>query len=77
MTSRESRTLLLFRSIHHVLAAERALKAAGLGPDLVPVPKEISPNCGMAITVAADAGEGAIAALGENRPTETIQNWTP
>jgi len=77
MTKPHPRTLFLFRSIHDVLAAERALEAAGLQPDLVPVPKEINPNCGMAITIAGQAAEAAAAVLADNPPVATIPDWTP
>ena len=77
MSERAAKTLLLFPSIHHALAAERALKAAGLQPDLVPVPKEINPSCGMAITIAAQAAEAAAAVLADNPPVATIPDWTP
>ncbi len=77
MSDPEPRTLFLFRSIHDVLAAERALKGAGIRPDLVPVPKEISPNCGMAVAVAPEAGERALAALGSNRPLTIVERWIP
>jgi len=77
VSERAAKTLLVFRSIHHVLAAERALKAAGLQPDLVPVPKDVSPNCGMAITIAAQAAEAAAAVLADNPPVATIPDWAP
>ncbi len=43
------KVIFLFPSIHFVLKAEKAFKASGFKPDLVPVPKEISSDCGMAI----------------------------
>ena len=75
--SRGGRVLLIFQSIHHVLAAESALKAAGLRPDLVPVPKEISPECGMAITLAADERARALEALRAIQPSHILEDWTP
>ena len=50
------RWIVLFDSVHHVLAAERALKDGRVSHDLVPVPKELSSDCGMAIELReADA----------------------
>ena len=50
------RWIVLFDSVHHVLAAERALKDGRVAHDLVPVPKELSSDCGMAIELReADA----------------------
>ncbi|OGQ88789.1 MAG: hypothetical protein A2512_04090 [Deltaproteobacteria bacterium RIFOXYD12_FULL_56_24] len=42
----------IFLSIHYVLKAEQLLKAGGIPLDVVPVPREISGDCGMAITFA-------------------------
>lgn len=41
--------VVLFDSIHDVLAAERVLRARGMWHDMVPVPRELSTDCGMAI----------------------------
>lgn len=49
-------TVFILQSIHQVLKAEKALQRAGLPFDLIPVPKEVNPECGMAIeTPAKDA----------------------
>jgi hypothetical protein len=69
------RTLLLFRSIHHVLAAEEALKAAGVPLDLVPVPKEISSACGMAVVVAPADRARALEALADTPPVRLVEDW--
>lgn len=45
---------ILFRSIHDVMKAEKALKAKEVWCDLVPVPKRISTACGMAIRIHED-----------------------
>jgi hypothetical protein len=68
-------TLLLFASIHHVLAAEAALKAGGIVPDLVPVPKDLSPDCGMAIAIPSPDAPRALALLRSSPPTAVIENW--
>ena len=47
------KTLLVFASIHYVLKAEKLIKKQGLFTDIVPVPKEISSDCGMALLVNA------------------------
>lgn len=41
--------VLLFDSIHYVLAAERAFRARGAWCDVVPVPRNLSSDCGMAV----------------------------
>jgi hypothetical protein len=54
----------IFDSIHAVLSAERALLAAGLRCDLVPVPRGLSSDCGLALLFRNDdaATVGAILA---------------
>ncbi len=55
--SGERTWLLLFASIHHVLAAERTLEELSrrgeltASIELVPVPRELSSDCGMAVAV--------------------------
>ena len=41
--------ILLFDSIHFVLAAERVFQQRGVWCDLVPVPRDLSSDCGMVI----------------------------
>ncbi len=69
------RVLLLFASIHHVLAAEAALEAGGVEPDLVPVPKEISSDCGMAIALAPADRTRALFLLQGAPPTKVLDSW--
>jgi len=40
--------VILF-SIHYVLKAEKLLKRNGISHDVIPVPREISSDCGMAV----------------------------
>jgi len=43
------RGIILFPSTHYALRAEEALKQEGLTVKLVPVPREFSSNCGIAL----------------------------
>ncbi len=43
------RVLALFRSIHQVTAAKLAIQEAGGRVELVPVPRQLSSDCGMAL----------------------------
>lgn len=45
----DERWILVFESIHHVLAAEHALLGHGLWCDLIPTPRDILSDCGMVI----------------------------
>jgi hypothetical protein len=48
-SSRAADGMILFDSIHFVLAAEKLLKARGVWIDIVPIPKALSADCGMGI----------------------------
>ncbi len=41
--------LLLLASVHDVMSLNRRLEGAGIATDMVPVPKELSSECGVAL----------------------------
>ncbi len=41
--------ILIFHSIHRVMRAEKELKAAGLDVRLLPVPRQLSSDCGLSL----------------------------
>ncbi len=43
--------ILIFRGTHQVLSAEMRLKRAGVPMRLVPVPRSLSSDCGLAIRI--------------------------
>ncbi len=49
--------IFIFNSIHYVMKSEALLKSEGISVDLIPVPKEIHTNCGMAISTADNNAE--------------------
>ena len=53
----------IFFSIHYVLKAEQLLKAGNIPLDVVPVPREISGDCGMAITFSPQKLTDVVAIL--------------
>lgn len=57
--------ILLFQSVHQVMKAEKALKERGMAVDLIPVPREISSDCGVAIQVPLEVSEEALCFIGE------------
>ena len=59
--------VFIFNSIHRVMKAEKLLKGRGLPVDLIPVPREISSDCGVAIEMPAEIGEEALSLMDENR----------
>ncbi len=57
--------LLTFFASHHAIRAEKVLAAAGLDVELVPGPKELSPNCGVAVRFRYEDREAAARTLAE------------
>ena len=41
--------VLLFESVHQVMRVEKLLRRKGFSIDLIPVPREISSDCGIAV----------------------------
>ncbi|ADG83235.1 DUF3343 domain-containing protein [Thermincola potens] len=46
---RKEKCFITFPSSYHVLQAEKILRARGLDFSVVPIPREITSSCGMAI----------------------------
>ncbi len=68
--------LITFHSTHHALKAEKVLKSSGIGVDVIPIPREFSSNCGIAMSVAWEEKEEAIAVLNKNNvQVEAIHGW--
>lgn len=49
---READLVAIFHSVHRVMKAEKILKLAGLDILLIPVPRQLSSDCGLAIRYA-------------------------
>ena len=49
--SADERCVILFASIHDVMAAEKVLKKQSFWHDVVPTPRQLSSDCGMAVLV--------------------------
>jgi hypothetical protein len=49
------------------MKAEKLLKGKGIKIDLIPVPREISSDCGVAIELSGDSESEALLILKENR----------
>ena len=43
--------IFTFNSTHHVLKAEKLLLGKGIKHEIIPTPKDISSDCGMAIRI--------------------------
>jgi hypothetical protein len=55
--------VMTFFGSHHALRAESVLKKAGFPVRLIPGPREISPNCGVALRFSFDRREEAVSLL--------------
>ena len=56
MSSAEEAVILTFHSVHAAIRAERMLKARGLSPGLIPVPREIASDCGFCLLLEGFRG---------------------
>jgi hypothetical protein len=59
--------LIIFDSIHQVMKAEKLLKKEGLKIDLIPMPREVSSDCGIAIELPLGLKREALGFLEEHR----------
>jgi len=46
--------ILIFRGTHQVLSAEKRLKGGGVPLRLIPVPRRLTSDCGLAIRIPLD-----------------------
>jgi hypothetical protein len=59
MTEPDEYLVILFESVSYALKAEKILKQEGVPHKLIPVPKHISPNCGVCLRLTMDFKERA------------------
>lgn len=70
--------LFSFFASHHAIRAEKVLAAADLAVKLIPGPKDLSPNCGVALRFRYDQHETALAVLADNRvQVDEIHRYRP
>lgn len=70
--------LLTFFASHHAIRAEKVLHGQGLATHLVPGPKELSPNCGVALRFAYDQKDQVLAALGDSHvQVDEVHRFVP
>ncbi len=53
----------IFHSIHRVLKAEKVLKEAGVDFLLIPVPRQLTSDCGLALRIAPEHRQAVYAIL--------------
>jgi hypothetical protein len=68
--------LITFYGSHFAMRADKVLRIAGLKTALVPGPRAISPNCGVALQFEFQYAEQARTLLGQNKvQIEAIHNY--
>ena len=67
LSGQTMKCVFVFESIHRVMKAEKLLKGKGIKIDLIPVPREISSDCGVAIELSEDSETIALCILEENK----------
>jgi hypothetical protein len=63
IASFKAKCLLVFPSVHQVMKAEKLLKGQDIKVDLIPMPREISSDCGVAIELSLTMKEEALRLL--------------
>ena len=63
--SGEAFAVILMHSTSHALRAEKVLAGVGLGSKLIPVPRQLSSDCGICVRVARGDVEAAVQVLRE------------
>ncbi len=70
--------LISFFGSHHAIRAEAILQRAGFTVQLIPGPKDLSPNCGVALRIAYAQRETLQSLLLEKRvQIDSIHNYRP
>jgi hypothetical protein len=59
--------ILIFRGTHQVLSAEKRLKEGGVPLRLIPVPRRLTSDCGLAIRIPLDQRDRAREVLSRAR----------
>ena len=70
--------LISFFGSYHALRAEAVLKRSGMAARLIPGPKELSPNCGVALRFNYAERDNAVAVLtAKNVRIDEIHFYSP
>ncbi len=70
--------LLTFFASHHAIRADKTLRRAGLEALLIPGPKQLSPNCGVAVRFEYAREQEVLAVLEEKRvQVDEVHQYRP
>ena len=72
---KENDFVAVFHSIHRILKAEKILKQAGVDFLLIPVPRQLTSDCGLALRFSPETKEGLLGILATSGlpPAEMFQ----
>jgi hypothetical protein len=76
MKDKKSYEVILFKAVSYALKAEKILKKDGLPHKLIPVPKQISSDCGVCLMVHIDMKDKIIATLKGKVDIENVRPLT-
>ena len=60
-----SHIYMIYKSMTHVLAAERAARKGGVSCRMVPIPRNLSTDCGMCISVKEEESSAFLSVVEE------------
>jgi hypothetical protein len=63
VTVEQQYLIALFKSVSHVMKAEKILKEEGIPHKIIPVPKHISPDCGVCLRFLQEQRQTVVDAL--------------
>lgn len=70
--------LLTFFASHHAIRGDKVLRAAGLQTELIPGPKDLSPNCGVALRFEYSERDRALAVLASKKvEIDEVMEYVP
>ena len=70
--------LLTFYASHHAIRAEKILGEADLAATLIPGPKELSPNCGVAVRFEYAKKDEALGVLAKRKvQVDEVHRYQP
>ena len=70
--------LITFFASHHAIRGDKVLRSDGFETELIPGPKELSPNCGVALRFEFPRRDEAIAVLADHRvEVDEVMEYRP
>lgn len=70
--------LITFFASHHAIRGEKVLRTAGFETELIPGPKDLSPNCGVAMRFEYAQREPALELLAAKKvEVDEVREYTP